>query len=49
MRILVIDSSIRENSKTRMSVDDITHQSKVGYYKNGDYMFAMIQYIESLT
>ena len=38
-----------ETSKTRISVDDTTHQSKVGYYKNGDYMFAMIQYIESLT
>lgn len=33
------------NGKTRMQVNDTVHQSEVGYWKNADYMYALVKYI----
>lgn len=33
------------NGKTRMQVIDTVHQSEVGYWKNADYMYALVKYI----
>ena len=39
------------DGKTRMQVTDRVHQSEVGYWKNADYMYALVKYIvaKSLT
>lgn len=33
------------NGKTRMQVTDRVHQNEVGYWKNADYMYALVKYI----
>jgi len=33
------------NGKTRMQITDRVHQSEVGYWKNADYMYALVKYI----
>ena len=33
------------DGKTRMQVIDTVHQSEVGYWKNADYMYALVKYI----
>ena len=37
------------NGKTRMQVIDTVHQSEVGYWKNADYMYALVKYITAKT
>lgn len=33
------------NGKTRMQITDHVHQNEVGYWKNADYMYAIVKYI----
>ena len=33
------------NGKTRMQITDRVHQNEVGYWKNADYMYAVVKYI----
>ena len=33
------------NGKTRMQITDNVHQNEVGYWKNADYMYAIVKYI----
>lgn len=33
------------NGKTRMQITDRVHQNEVGYWKNADYMYAIVKYI----
>ena len=33
------------NGKTRMYITDRVHQNEVGYWKNADYMYALVKYI----
>ena len=34
-----------KNNKKRIKVSDVMHQNEIGYWKNADYMYAIVKYI----
>ena len=46
--ITEVPLSVRDdgkNNKKRIKVSDVMHQNEIGYWKNADYMYAIVKYI----